>query len=208
MVVFYCSGTLINMRMSRKYVSRPNSKFLPTCVSDLPHQVKKPSPPVLPLLQQWLFLPHLTLPRNSVLRTLWGIACEGEAEVRGPGSWHPPETFLSGDLWFIETWVGLLPVEKRTRSCFSCQEVHDKLKVNAWLYLSSTAGRLSLGGSRGMEGMWIFKVILLIQFSLIIIFSCCKEPLRSFIFLTFIFKEKKQASSLSAYRKPQVKLLK
>ena len=152
--------------------------------------------------------PCLTLPRNSVSRALWGIAREGEAELRGPGSWHPLETFLSIDSWFIETWVGLLPVEKRTRLCLSCQEVHDKLKVNASLCLSSMAERLSLGGSRGMEGMWIFKVILLIQFSLIIIFCCCNEPLRSSIFLKFIFNEKSQASSLRAHSKTPVRLLK
>lgn len=99
-------------------------------------------------------------------------------------------------------------MEKRTRLYLSCQEVHDKLKVNASLYLSSMAERLSLGGSRGMEGMWIFKVILLIQFSLIIIFCCCKEPLRSSIFLKFIFNEKSQASSLRANIKTPVRLLK
>lgn len=116
----------------------------------------------------------------------------------------PVGDFLSVDLWFIETWVGLLPVEKRTRYVSLDRKYTEKLKeiLNASLYLSSTAGKLSLGGSRGMEGMWIFKVI----FAYMIFSNNCtlllKELLRSFIFLKFIFNEKNKASSLIAHSKP------
>lgn len=95
------------------------------------------------------------------------ILCWKPSEIsptQGRRGWHPPETFRSVDLWFIDTRVGLPPTEKSTRCVSLARKYAGKLKKNseASLYLPSAQGRLSLG-----RWGWV--------------------PLKRFLLITYIF---------------------